>query len=57
MTFPKPGQKSHRLQDRHAAENEIFFGSEITFFELNQDECTVQTHKLLVSQKHVLLEA
>ena len=57
MKFPKPGQKSHRLQVRHAAElwipnHPILFGSEITFFELNQDESTVQTHNLLVSQKH-----
>ena len=59
MTFPKPGQKSHRLQVRHAAEKERvffhFFGSETTFLEFNQDECTVQTYNPLVSQKHVLL--
>ena len=59
MTFPKPGQKSHRLQVRHAAEKERvffhFFGSETTYLEFNQDECTVQTYNPLVSQKHVLL--
>ena len=45
MTFPKCRRERK------------FFGSEITCLELNQDECAVQTHNLLVSQKHVLLEA